>query len=80
MFDSTYTDEHCETPEERTALRKAKKRVPAVRQRGGDDGYAYALVVDGQVRISGMMRGEANSRRNRALRNIVAGKQWNSID
>lgn len=67
MFDETYVERHCETDDERRALRAVKRRIK-VKQIGGDDGYHYCVIVGGTVRIRGCMRSEAYGHANQMIR------------
>lgn len=51
-----------EQPPTKAALRRAAERV-RMRQIGGDDGYCWCVLVDGQVKWDGMKRSEAAWRR-----------------
>jgi hypothetical protein len=48
------------------------KRV-TMRQVGGDDGYCWAVMVDGVPKWEGMQRGEASSRRSAEIARLDAG-------
>jgi hypothetical protein len=50
------------------------KRV-TMRQVGGDDGYCWAVMVDGVPKWEGMQRGEASSRRNAEIARLDAGSK-----
>lgn len=43
----------------------AKKSRVTMKQIGGDDGYQWCVLVDGQVKWNGMTRGEATWRRDK---------------
>lgn len=61
--------------EHHPAFRKALRRVNGPRQVGGDDGYHYALWLDGQRVASGMMRDEATYRKNRLILDLMNGRR-----
>lgn len=67
MFDETYVERHCESDDERRALRAVKRQLK-VKQIGGDDGYHYCVVRYGTPVLRGCMRSEAYGHLNRMIR------------
>jgi hypothetical protein len=68
--DQISTERHCESDEEREALRAAK-RVVKYRQVGGDDGYCYVVFKYGSAMMRGLTLREAQSLADRYLREYV---------
>lgn len=64
-----FADEH------KAAFRAAQRRVRGPRQVGGDDGYHYALWLDGRQVASGMMRDEATYYKNRIILDLMNGRR-----
>lgn len=56
-------------------VRRALRRISGPRQVGGDDGYQYALSLDGRIVASGMMRGEATSTKNALILDLLNGRR-----
>lgn len=56
-----------------TEINKINRRV-VTRQVGGDDGYQYALIVDGRILFNGMTRNEACWRRDKKRRELCEAR------